>query len=103
MLTPLCSSVVSEHCFFQTLHPIAMRGVAEHSDYEHDPLGRLQRTASFLGKTTYGTGAEANEAINLVRSIHSRVEGTMPDGDHLPGRRSAVCLVGCMRARSTAS
>ena len=65
---------------FQTLHPVAMRGVAEHSDYEHDPLGRLQRTASFLGKTTYGTGAEANEAINLVRSIHSRVEGTMPDG-----------------------
>lgn len=65
---------------FQTLHPVAMRGVAEHSDYEHDPLGRLQRTASFLGRTTYGTGAEANEAINVVRSIHSRVVGTMPDG-----------------------
>lgn len=65
---------------YQTLHPVAMRGVAEHSDYEKDPLGRLQRTASFLGKTTYGTGAEANEAINIVRSIHSRVVGTMPDG-----------------------
>ena len=65
---------------FQTLHPVAMFGVAEHSDYEHDPLGRLQRTASFLGKTTYGTGAEANEAINIVRAIHSRVVGTMPDG-----------------------
>ena len=65
---------------FQTLHPVAMRAVAEHSDYEHDPLGRLQRTASFLGRTTYGGGAEANEAINTVRAIHSRVVGTMPDG-----------------------
>ena len=65
---------------FQTLHPVVMYGVAEHSDYEHDPLGRLQRTASFLGKTTYGTGAEANQAIQVVRSIHSRVIGTTPNG-----------------------
>jgi uncharacterized protein (DUF2236 family) len=65
---------------FQTLHPVAMHAVAEHSDYEHDPLGRLQRTASFLGRTTFGSGAEANEAIQVVRSIHSRVVGTLPDG-----------------------
>ena len=65
---------------FQTLHPVAMRAVAEHSNYEHDPLGRLQRTASFLGQTTYGTGAQANQAIETVRAIHSRVVGTMPDG-----------------------
>jgi len=64
----------------QTLHPVAMYAVAEHSDYEHDPLGRLQRTAAFLGETTFGSGAQANQAINLVRSIHSRVVGTMPDG-----------------------
>jgi len=65
---------------FQTLHPVAMYAVAEHSDYEHDPLGRLHRTAEFIGRTTYGSGAEANEAIHQVRSIHTRVVGTLPDG-----------------------
>src|SRR5690606_17829936 len=28
--------------YLQTLHPLAMAGVAEHSDYESDPRGRLQ-------------------------------------------------------------
>lgn len=64
----------------QTLHPVAMYAVAEHSDYEHDPLGRLQRTALFLGQTTYGSGTVANDAIHVVRSIHSRVTGVLPDG-----------------------
>jgi len=65
---------------FQTLHPVAMHAVAEHSDYEHDPLGRLQRTALFLGQTTYGSGADANAAIARVRAIHEQVVGTLPDG-----------------------
>jgi len=64
----------------QTLHPVAMYAVAEHSDFQHDPLGRLQRTASFLAATTFGTRAAANDAVNLVRTIHARVVGTMPDG-----------------------
>jgi len=81
---------------FQTLHPVAMRGVAEHSNYEFDPLGRLQRTASFLGRTTYGTGAEANDAINTVRAIHSRVVGTMPDGT--PYRADDPRLLGWVHA-----
>jgi uncharacterized protein (DUF2236 family) len=39
----------------QSLHPLAMAGVAQHSDYRHDPWGRLQRTADFLASTTFGT------------------------------------------------
>lgn len=65
---------------FQTLHPVAMYAVAEHSDYEHDPLGRLQRTASFINQTTFGSGAQANAAIDVVRAIHNKVIGTLPDG-----------------------
>ena len=38
----------------QSLHPLAMAGVADHSDFRHDPWGRLQRTARFLTATTYG-------------------------------------------------
>ena len=40
----------------QSLHPLAMAGVAEHSDYRGDPWGRLQRTSTFLAVTTFGTG-----------------------------------------------
>jgi len=65
---------------FQTLHPDAMYAVAEHSDYNHDPLGRLQRTGHFLGDTIFGSATQANDALHLVRRIHSRVTGVLPDG-----------------------
>lgn len=66
--------------FLQMLHPLAMAGVAQHSNYRRDPLGRLDRTASFLGTTTFGTKAEAQAAIERVRSVHSHVKGIAPDG-----------------------
>lgn len=65
---------------YQTLHPDAMFGVAEHSDYESDPLGRLHRTAHFLQATVYGSADDAQQAIDLVRAIHGRVTGVLPDG-----------------------
>ena len=64
----------------QTLHPLAMAGVAEHSNYQEDPLGRLRRTAAFVGTTTFGTVAEAEAAIAQVHRVHRRVKGTAPDG-----------------------
>ena len=39
----------------QTLHPPTMAGVADHSDYRTDPLGRLHRTGRFVGTTTFGS------------------------------------------------
>ncbi len=64
----------------QSLHPLAMAGVAEHSSYQEDPLGRLRRTASFVGTTTFGTVAEAEAAIAQVHRVHRRVRGIAPDG-----------------------
>jgi uncharacterized protein (DUF2236 family) len=64
----------------QSLHPLAMAGVAEHSDYRHDPWGRLQRTADFLAATTFGPAREAERAIARVRTVHERVTGVAPDG-----------------------
>jgi uncharacterized protein (DUF2236 family) len=64
----------------QMLHPLAMAGVAEHSGYREDPLGRLRRTASFVAATTFGTTAEAEAAIAQVHRVHRRVKGTAPDG-----------------------
>lgn len=64
----------------QSLHPLAMAGVAEHSGYRGDPWGRLQRTSEFLATTTFGTGADADRAIARVRSVHRRVVGNADDG-----------------------
>lgn len=64
----------------QSLHPLAMAGVAEHSDYRGDPWGRLQRTSTFLAVTTFGTASDAQRAVDRVRGIHRRVHGTAPDG-----------------------
>ncbi len=65
---------------FQMLHPLAMAGVAEFSNYRQDPLGRLERTASFLGTTTFCSRPEAEAAIARVRSVHDYVVGIAPDG-----------------------
>jgi len=64
----------------QSLHPLAMAGVAEHSNYRGDPWGRLQRTSTFLAVTTFGTAADAQRAVDRVRGIHRRVHGVAADG-----------------------
>jgi uncharacterized protein (DUF2236 family) len=64
----------------QALHPLAMAGVADHSDYRHHPDHRLARTALYLATTTYGTTAQAEQAIATVKRVHQSVVGTAPDG-----------------------
>jgi len=64
----------------QSMHPLAMAGVATHSDYRNDPWGRLQRTADFLAATTFGSARAAEEAVARVRAVHNRVKGTASDG-----------------------
>lgn len=64
----------------QSLHPLAMAGVADHSDYRGDPWGRLQRTSTFLAVTTFGPAVDAQRAVDKVRGIHRRVHGVAPDG-----------------------
>ncbi|MGW4384616.1 oxygenase MpaB family protein [Kitasatospora sp. NPDC004531] len=59
----------------QSLHPVAMRAVAEHSDYRTDPTGRLHRTARFVATTTLGSSTAAEAAIADVRRIHRYVRG----------------------------
>jgi len=66
--------------FLQTMHPLAMAGVAQHSDYRSDPLGRLERTGRFVGVTSFGSSREAERAVRVVRAVHGRVNGTAPDG-----------------------
>ncbi|MEX0664088.1 MAG: oxygenase MpaB family protein [Acidimicrobiia bacterium] len=65
---------------YQTLHPLAMAGVANHSDYRKDPWGRLHRTSRFIAATTYGTSREAQAAVERVQQVHEKVRGIAPDG-----------------------
>ena len=64
----------------QTLRPLALAGVVQHSTYKTDPLGRLHRTGAFVGTTTFGTVEESDQIIAQVKAIHARVNGTARDG-----------------------
>jgi uncharacterized protein (DUF2236 family) len=65
----------------QTMHPLAMAGVARHSDYANDPLGRLWRTGAYVSAVTFGSDAEAKAAIRMVNRAHKPVHGTTDSGE----------------------
>ena len=64
----------------QSLHPLAMAGVAAHSGFKGDPWGRLQRTSHFVAVTTFGTAEDAENAVRRIRAVHRTVAGVAPDG-----------------------
>ncbi|MFD4789991.1 oxygenase MpaB family protein [Streptomyces sp. NPDC058459] len=65
----------------QSLHPLAMTAVADHSDYRNDPWGRLARTSTFLAYTTYGAADDAQRAVDRVRAVHEHIRGRTADGE----------------------
>jgi len=65
----------------QMLHPEALAGVWDHSDFQRNMHGRLRNTARFIAVTTYGDAADAEAAVARVRRIHDHVNGTLPDGN----------------------
>jgi uncharacterized protein (DUF2236 family) len=64
----------------QTLHPRALAGVWDHSNFREDLIGRLRRTTSFVSGTTYAPTAEAQALIERVKTIHAQVQGATEDG-----------------------
>ena len=64
----------------QSLHPLAMAGVDQHSDFRTDPIGRLNRTAAYVMVTVFGSTEAAEAAIARVRKIHPYVTGIADDG-----------------------
>jgi uncharacterized protein (DUF2236 family) len=59
----------------QAAHPEVAAGVADHSQYRQDPLGRLSRTSAYVTATTYGALPEVEAAVAMVRSAHQPVRG----------------------------
>jgi uncharacterized protein (DUF2236 family) len=72
--------------YLQALHPRAVRGVMQNSDFRNDAWGRLMRTAHFVGTTTYGTTEAAEKAGARVRKIHRLLSATDP----VTGERYAI-------------
>ena len=64
----------------QALHPLALAGVWDHSNFREDMLGRLRRTGQFISGTTFGSTRDADWLIDKVRTIHLQVTGTAADG-----------------------
>lgn len=64
----------------QALHPLALAGVWDHSNFRQDLLGRLRRTGQFISGTTFGSQADAQRLIERVRAIHLNVTGHAADG-----------------------
>ena len=64
----------------QALHPLALAGVWDHSNFREDLLGRLRRTGQFISATTFGSQADAHRLIERVRAIHLKVTGHAADG-----------------------
>jgi uncharacterized protein (DUF2236 family) len=64
----------------QMLHPGALAGVWDHSNFQADMAGRLRRTARFIAGTTYGSTDQALALIARVQAVHDQVHGETPDG-----------------------
>ncbi|MCY0964556.1 oxygenase MpaB family protein [Parathalassolituus penaei] len=64
----------------QMMHPLALAGVWDHSNFRADMLGRLRRTSQFIAGTTFAATADANALISRVRRMHDQVSGMHPDG-----------------------
>ncbi|TWP35591.1 oxygenase MpaB family protein [Leekyejoonella antrihumi] len=64
----------------QSLHPLAMAGVTDFSDYQSDVWGRLQSTSNFISQTTFGTIEDSERLLDRINTIHSHIQGVAPDG-----------------------
>jgi len=63
----------------QALHPGTLAGVAKHSRYEQDALGRLAGTIRWLTVTTFGSHQAVAEEASRVNRLHDRVKGEYQD------------------------
>ena len=74
----LCGGISA--LLLQMLHPLALAGVWDHSNFRDDIFGRLRRTSQFISATTFGSTPDAERLIAKVRGIHLRVSGRDKDG-----------------------
>ncbi|MCB1094748.1 MAG: DUF2236 domain-containing protein [Verrucomicrobiae bacterium] len=69
----------------QVAHPRVAQGVADHSDFQKDAMGRLRRTLSTVNRIAFGTFADAETMREHLAQVHGRVKGQTSEG--MPGAR----------------
>lgn len=62
----------------QALHPHALAGVVQHSDFRERPMHRLRQTATYVATTTFGSTEQARAAGAHVRRVHAHINGIDP-------------------------
>ena len=73
----------------QAAYPAALAGVSQHSAYDTDPLGRLERTTRWLTITSFGSTQAIAKEAKRVNALHSRVSGEYTSHDDAVKRYQA--------------
>ena len=63
----------------QAMHPGSLAGVAQHSRYESDALGRLAGTTRWLTIMTFGARTAIEREARRVNTMHEAVRGSFDD------------------------
>lgn len=64
----------------QVAHPVVAAGIAQFSDYQHDPWKRLQGTLDLYLTTVFGGQGEAINAGAALRAMHRNIRGVDASG-----------------------
>lgn len=64
----------------QIAHPRIAQGVADHSDFSSDSLGRLKRTLQGTNRIAFGTREEALAMKARLQAVHGQVKGNVSEG-----------------------
>ena len=73
----------------QAAYPAALAGVSQHSAYDTDPLGRLERTTRWLTITSFGSTEAIAKEARRVNALHSHVQGEYLDKQNSKQRYEA--------------
>ena len=86
----------------QSLHPLAMAGIAQFSDFRTDPLKRFRRTAQYVHSVVFSDTQTVDKFAAHVRRIHDQVNGVDPvTGKEFSANDPATLLwVHCAEAHS---
>ena len=63
----------------QVAHPLVAAGVAEHSAFARDRLGRLRRTLDMSYALVFGDLDTAQAAVRRMDTVHARVRGVLQE------------------------
>jgi len=78
MREPLLILGAGRALLMQAANPLVAQGALDHSGFDRDPYGRLERTIEWVTLVSFGTTAEAGRASAQVNALHRRVVGRLP-------------------------